>query len=224
VSSELKQYVETTLGKGTSKAQIRQTLIQSGWAGDVVEKTLDQYVGVDAQNVPIPAPRMQAHQLARDIFCYLLTFVTLTMTACALGAILFEWAESAFPDVSSQQYNYYRNNLNWAMAQLLITFPIYAGLSFWTGKDLQTHPEKRESMIRKLMIYFILLIAAVVGLGDLITVLNHFFDGEVTFRFLTKAAIVLGISGGIFGYYLKQAREDDQLVRLTDTTSTKGSH
>lgn len=213
MSSELKRYVEKSLSKGASKEAIRTTLLQSGWASDVVVKTLDQYVSVDPYGVPVPAPRMQAHQLARDIFVYLLSFITVMMSSWALGALIFNAINNTFPDPSVHGYHN-DHHINWAIAQLIVTFPLFAGLTFWIHQDLSRHPEKRESLVRKLMIYFILLIAAMVGLGDLVTVLDFYLNGETSMRFMAKAVTVLGISGILFAYYLQEVRQDDRLVKL----------
>lgn len=213
MSRELKQYIESAFAKGASKSDLRKTLLDSGWSREVVDKILDQYVGVDANGLAIPAPRMQAHQLARDIFVYLLTFVTLSVSTCAIGGTLFHLLNVAFPDpASSYNYGHFGRDLSWSMAQIIVASPIFACLSYWTSLDLASHPEKRDSIVRKLMIYFILLITAIVGLGDLIFVLNHFLDGEMSIRFLGKAFTVLGLCGSVFYYYLREVLQDDKLV------------
>lgn len=214
MSKELKVYVESALRKGASKTEITTTLSEAGWARDVIGKTLDQYVSVDGHNIPVPAPRMQTHQVAQDICVYFLSFVTLSLSACALGSILYTCVDNWIPDTLNQNsYHYWNQTLNWAVAQLVVSFPILAGLSLWTQKNLHKHPEKRDSMVRKLMIYFILTIAAIVGLGDFITVVTYFLNGGMDTQFCAKAAIVLGITGAIFYYYLREMRRDDQLLK-----------
>jgi hypothetical protein len=69
-------------------------------------------------------------------------------------------------------------------------------------RELETHPEKLESAVRKWLTYIALLIAAGVVLGDLITFLTYFLRGELTARFVAKVAVVLVIAGGVFWYYI----------------------
>ncbi|HEY9746943.1 MAG TPA: DUF5671 domain-containing protein [Oculatellaceae cyanobacterium] len=214
MSLELRHYVKEALGRGASKEAILETLSRSGWSEQVIRKTLEQFCGVDAQGVPIPAPRMQAHQIARDCFVYLLSFVTLCMSAIALGALLFELINHAIPDPASRHAWVGRaNSISWAIAQLVVTLPCYLGLLRLIQLEIAKHPEKRESLIRKLIIYAILGITAVIGLGDLISTLTHFLQGELTWRFLAKAFVVMGISLVIFIYYLSEMRQDDRLIQ-----------
>src|SRR5205823_1067772 len=145
-----KQYIKDALGHGANREQISLTLSQSGWADAVVQKTLDQFVGVDDHGVPIPAPRMQAHQIARDLCIYCLILVTLSLNSFALGGLLFQLIERHIPDVSSY-HDSSTWQISWAMAQLIIAFPVYTGLTYTVQQDVASHPEKRESLIRKLM-------------------------------------------------------------------------
>lgn len=212
MSKELKQYVETALSRGASSEEVAKTLADSGWSEDVVRKVLEQFAGADAYGVPIPAPRMAAHHIARDIFVYLLILITLTISAVALGAILFDWVETLWPDVTHHRYRG-DHNINWAIAQLVIAFPVYLWLTGWVNRDIRRHAEKRESLIRKLMIYWLLAETAIISLCDLIAVLNAFLNGDLTASFFAKAVVVLGIAGAVFAYYLYEVKRDDRLVQ-----------
>ena len=48
MSKELKKYIETAMEKGASKQQIIETLLNSGWAKDMIEKIIDNFSGTDA--------------------------------------------------------------------------------------------------------------------------------------------------------------------------------
>jgi hypothetical protein len=217
MSLELRNYVKEALGKGATKAAILTTLTESGWAESVIQKTLEQFSGVDAQGVPIPAPRMQAHQIAKDWFVYVLALVTLTMNAYALGALLFNLIDHAIADPAARNsWDYGTASINWAIAQLLITLPVYLKIQGVIQADIMQHPEKRESLIRKLLIYAILGITVLVGLGDAIGILNNFLSGELTLRFIAKAFVVLGLALLIFFYYLSEMRKDDSLVKRAE--------
>ncbi|MCE3235916.1 MAG: hypothetical protein K0Q50_2096 [Vampirovibrio sp.] len=220
MSLELKHYIKEALGKGADREALTRTLSRSGWSDAVIQKTLDQFVGVDAFGVPIPAPRMQAHQIARDLFIYLLVLVTLGMSAFALGGLLFDLINQYLPDPASQ---YWGRNINWAIAQLIVAFPVFTLLTRLVQRDVDRHPEKRESLIRKLLIYFILTLTAIVGLGDLISTLTTFLQGELTLRFTAKALVVLGISLLVFVYYLFEMRRDDSLVRRDDAVQEEAA-
>ena len=213
MSSELKRYVEKALAQGAAKPEIRQTLVTAGWAQRVVDKMLDQYTGVDAHGLAIPAPQLQAHHLARDLFLYCLSLVTLVMSAIALGGLLFEIIDALLPDPAIYGYAVQHSRISWAIAQLVIAFPVYLGLARWIGRDVERAPQKRESLLRKLMIYLILVVTAVTSLGDLVGVLTRLLEGELTLRYCAQSAVVLVISLLIFLYYREEVQRDDRLVQ-----------
>ncbi len=220
MSQELKDYVKTALAQGASKEGITATLTASGWGEAVVSKTLEFYVGVDANGLPIPAPRAQAHQIARDIFMYTLILITLSLSACALGGLLFSYIDRLVPDAVAGYHDYRRfrgtftdSGISWSIAQLVVSFPVYLGLTGWAQREVHKSPQKRESLIRKLLIYAILGLTAVISLGDLISVLFTFLQGDITLRFFFKASVILGLSLMIFVYYLYEMRRDDESVR-----------
>ncbi|MBK8190080.1 MAG: hypothetical protein IPK79_06475 [Vampirovibrionales bacterium] len=211
MAKDLQHYVETALAAGADKAAIAQTLIAAGWGAEVVEKTLNQYAGVDARGLLIPVPRLSAHHALRDIFVYLLILTTLSMSSYALGALLFHLIDRLVPDV--QPYHEALGSMSATIAQLAVTAPVFFWLNAWLQQQLRAFPQKRESLIRKLMIYLILFVAAVVTLGDLIAILTNFLEGELTSRFLLKALVILSIAMGAFSYYLLEMRQDDRLVQ-----------
>ena len=211
MSPELARYVYESLARGADRARVAETLLAHGWSAPVVRKLLDRYAGVDELGVPVPAPRMAAHHLARDLFLYLLAFVSLVLASTALGKLLFELIRARLPDATGNDYS--ENGMLWGVAQLLVAFPAYTALSWRIGRDAKAHPEKRDAFVRKLMIYLILAITACVALGDLVAVLYGFLRGELTLRFGLETLVVLGISLLIFAYYLGETRRDDRLVR-----------
>ncbi len=71
-------------------------------------------------------------------------------------------------------------------------------------------PERRGSKVRKWLTYLTLFVAATILTGDLITLLYNLLGGELTSRFLLKAATVAAIAGGVFGYYLWDLRGEER--------------
>ncbi len=215
MSLELRQYIKEALAKGASKEQIAETLTQSGWALGIVQKTLEQFTGVDPFGVPIPAARLQAHQIARDFFVYLLTFVTLNLIAFAFGTLCFELIEHWFPDVDTIYYSSRigSRSFQWGLAQLIVVVPAFFFLERFTQQALERYPEKRESFIRKFLIYLILGMTVLVALCDLIFAVNSFLQGELTIRFAARAGVILGIASLIFSYYFLEMQRDDRMVK-----------
>ena len=114
-----------------------------------------------------------------------------------------------------------------ALACVIIAFPVYLWVTRSILRELQLHPEKLESSVRKWLTYIALLIAAGIVVGDLITFLTYFLRGELTARFVAKVAAVLLIAGGVlvfthkpFVYHLKST----SAYELCATFATDNRH
>lgn len=154
--------------------------------------------------MPARAPYLSA----REAFMYLLTFLTLYISAFSFGTLLFQFINRAWPD----PLRLYENSLSairGATAALIIAFPIFIIMSWLLVKSLKKNPDKRSSKIRKWLTYITLFIAAGVIIGDLITLIRTFLEGELTLRFVLKVFSVLTISGTIFSYYLWDMRKEE---------------
>ena len=69
-------------------------------------------------------------------------------------------------------------------------------------------PGRRRSLVRKWFAAVTMLLAALALLGDLVAVVHALLNGELTARFLAKAALVGLIGGLAFAYY--RAELDDR--------------
>ena len=58
------------------------------------------------------------------------------------------------------------------------------------------------------MIYIGLLLAALTLLGDAIATIYALLTGDLTLQFIVKALVVLVVAGGIFGFYVRDLREE----------------
>jgi hypothetical protein len=153
---------------------------------------------------------MENKNLPRDVFMYLLSIITLAMAAVNLGVLLFQFVNIAIPDPISSGYGYYvesyHSTMRWALATLVIVFPVYVWVARFLKKDLEQNPDKLESKIRKWFLYFTLFVASSVIIGDLVALVYNFLEGELTTRFFLKIASILFIAGSVFWYYIQQLR------------------
>jgi branched-subunit amino acid transport protein len=99
-----------------------------------------------------------------------------------------------------------------ALACVIIAFPVYLWVTRSILRQMQLHPEKLASSVRKWLTYIALLIAACIVIGDLITFLTYFLGGELTTRFVAKVTTVLVIAGGVFWYYFGSLRKADSIA------------
>jgi len=150
--------------------------------------------------------------LPRDTFLYFTAVITLIVVAVGFGMAVFNYIDFYFPDPATDYYrsaSSYEGAIRQAMAMLIVVFPVFLWVSRFLRKDVALHPEKMDLKIRKWLLYLTLFVAALVIIGDFVTVVNNFLRGELTMRFVLKALTIFFISGSVFYYYLAQLREKD---------------
>ena len=205
-STDLQKFLAAARAQGTGDQTLAALLRGRGWPEEDVYRALaDDFESRSGLNVP-PYKRSGS---AKDAFLYLLAFSTLATWTIGLGSAMFTLIESWFADPLVQRY-YYSNSyyeMAAALASLIIAFPVYLLVMRYIVRELETHPEKLDSAVRKWLTYIALLIAAGVVVGDLITFLTYFLRGELTARFVAKVATVLVISSGVFWYYFGPLRK-----------------
>lgn len=147
--------------------------------------------------------------LPKDVFLHLLAIVTLYWSAVSFVTLLWQFINYFFPDVLSYTYySGYNETIRFAVSSLIIVFPVFILVSWYLNRIYAKESVVRESKIRKWLLYLTLFIAALVIIGDLITVINFFLGGEITTRFILKALSVLLVAGVVFGYYLDDVRRE----------------
>jgi Domain of unknown function (DUF5671) len=202
--SHLLEFIEAAKNQGASDEFLAGLLRAQGWKEETVYQALGaRYEKLTGLQIP---RRKRSGAAAKDAFLYLLAFSTLATWAIALGSLMFtlieEWiADPVSPNqFSGQNFNNY--SIASSIASMVVAFPIYFLVMWIIHREVKKDPEKLESSVRKWLSYIALLIAAGVVIGGLVTVVTYFLRGEITLRFITKAAVAIVISGGVFWYYL----------------------
>jgi Domain of unknown function (DUF5671) len=204
----LSRFVEEALRAGVTRAQIGQELAAAGWRREAIAEALGAFAD---SSLPLPVPRPRPYLSAKEAFLYLVLFTALYLTAWNLGTLLFELIENRYPDaVADYRGRGTDDTLRWAVAWLVVAFPVFLGLSDSLEKSLRSEPGKRASRVRKWLTYLTLYVAATTILGDVATLIHNLLGGELTTRFLLKAATIAGIAGSIFGYYLVELRREER--------------
>jgi TRAP-type C4-dicarboxylate transport system permease small subunit len=153
---------------------------------------------------------LRKQNLAKYTFLYLLSLVTLVMTAMAVGNVLFELIDKFIPDpLATYTNNFDPTAMKMAIATLIIASPIYFFTTRVIMKSLGAGALDKDATPRRWLSYLIILISSFVMLGFLISVLFSFLDGELTLRFAFKALTALIMAGGIFGFYFYDVRRDE---------------
>ena len=205
---DLDTFVRDALAKGASRAEVNDALTEAGWAGADITAALHGYAEID---FPIPVPRPRPSLSARDAFQYLVLFGTLYISAYSLGQLLYQLINVALPDPAWNEFrvNAIAQMIRWSIAALVVSTPIFVYTARANGAAVQRFPAMRSSPIRRWFTYLTLAVAASILIGDSITALYRLLSGELTVRFVLKAATLGGIAGAIFYYYLGDLKRDE---------------
>lgn len=146
---------------------------------------------------------------AKHMFYYLLSLVTLGFTSIGVGKILFQIINATFLETTfSYESAFSPWELQFGISSVIVTAPIFFFLGLRIQKDLAAKLLNQDSAIRKWLTYLILFISSLVIIGVLIELLNNFFQGELTVKFILKALSVLLLSSAIFSFYLFDIRRE----------------
>jgi len=143
---------------------------------------------------------------AKDFFLYIAAIVALYTSAVSLITVVFQTINYLYPDALNAFHDPYSTGMRWAIASLIIVFPVFLSLTALINSDLARNPDKIEIGIRKWLIYLTLFIAGVTIVTDLIVLLNTYLSGEITVRFILKVIAILVIAGVIFSYYIYELK------------------
>lgn len=138
---------------------------------------------------------------------HLLATVALYVSIGSLLAIIFNLVEIAFRDDLSVYYSP-TSALRWPLAVVVVIFSAYLWIQRFLYRDSQINPEKMNLRVRKWVAYLTLFLAAVLLLGNLITLLYYFLEGSFTVTFILKVLAVFVIGGLVFRYYLGDLRRN----------------
>ncbi len=147
----------------------------------------------------------------KDFFLNLGVVITLYTSAITFLQLLFEIIDRLFPDALSQgyySYGYYSSGIRFAIASLVIMFPLVIIISIFNNRQMLAMPEKKKLAIRRWLSYVTLFLASLAMAIDLITLINTFLGGEITARFAWKVFAVFVISGIIFCYYIYDLKRE----------------
>lgn len=158
------------------------------------------------QNLLKLLPMEQKQKVSpKDVFIHLLAIIALYFSAGSFITLIFQAVNLKFPDkLEAGQYYLASSSLGsirFAIASLIIIFPVYIITSWFLNRLYTREPEKRNLRIRKWLIYFTLFIAALTIIGNLVTLVYTFLQGELTARFIFKVITIFFVAGSIFFYY-----------------------
>lgn len=147
---------------------------------------------------------------ALDVFIYLGIGISLVVSITNLLQVIFAAVNRKFVDVLN--YSYYvdatQSDVRFAIASLIVMFPIYIGLSWYVARDIKKFLYKQDIAVRKIMIYLALFVTVLTLIGTLVSVIYTYLGGEISVRFGLKAAAVFAVALFVFAYYFYSLRRN----------------
>lgn len=141
----------------------------------------------------------------RNVFVYLLNFLTLYLSAFGAAFVIWGLADHWFEDpldtyVSGQP-------IRTGIAMLVVAFPIFLYMNRLIGRSVAAGEMSERSMVKKVLTYLTLFLLAITTIVDLIAVIYNFLGGDLTARFAVRGIGILLVAGFVFLYYLSDLRE-----------------
>ncbi len=148
---------------------------------------------------------MDNNNTARDVFLYVLFIIVLAMSAVNLGTLLFQYVNIYVPDITVQQCygTSCADAIRWSLASLIIVFPLMVWVWRFLQRDAAAHPEKTQSRVRRWLLYFTLFVSGVTLIGDSVSLVYSWLQGDFTAQFVLKVLIIAYVAGSIFFYFLR---------------------
>ena len=202
-NEELYGFVKDAMTQGASQEEIRNVLLSAGWGEPQVRQALAGY-GESPYGVPVPKPRKSE---AREAFIYVVLFVTMYLSAFNLGNLAFQYINQSFP-IPGQQGVPIEYAIRWSTSILIVALPVFFVLTRMTNRAIRRDPSRQPSDMRRRLTYLTMVVSSFVLLGVFSTVVYNFLGDALTARFVLKALSAGMIATGVFGYYLRDVRED----------------
>lgn len=136
----------------------------------------------------------------RDVFTYLLTTISLYVSATGAMLIISGLADYWFPGLEYLG-DPWTEDARIGISMQIVAFPILVYLTRLSRSRLRSGETSPDSRLRQAFIYLSLFVASVVVLVDLMVVIYDLLSGDLTARFLMKALGLLVLAVLVFRYY-----------------------
>ncbi len=162
---------------------------------------MDEKMATKENNIPPPSS-------SKISFLWVGAMIALYISAVSLLSLLFTYLNYLFPDALLSPYatDPYLSGVSYQMASLIVFFPLFVFLMRFVHKGMTHDPFYGTARVRYRMLYFTLFVAGATIAGDLVVLLMHFFNGDITVRFGLKVLTVFAVAGLGFLYFFAELR------------------
>lgn len=215
LNQELIIYINQAKSQNIPDEQIKNILLQNGWAKLDIDMA---FGGVNLPQAPFPPSPIKndpAQGNMWDAFEHILLFISLYVLATSVGLMLNYFVDKWSPAITDV-YNNYADQwqltvLRGYLSAIIVSFPLFAFFFIQITKRTLNHPSIRNLKSRKTLIYLTLVGTFLIMLWNIIFIVYQLLNGNVTLNFILHFLVVVGISAIIFVYYLLQVKEDRRI-------------
>lgn len=193
----LTEFVRDGLAGGAERPALADALRQAGWAEAEIQTALAHWA--DAPGLP-PVPRPAAYVSAREALLYGLLFIALGVVATHIVFLGFGIIEYLLPD-PFETYPDGGAAMRWPIATLIAFLPLFLWLNRRANRGADDAAQRQRSLVRRWVASVTMLVAVLTLLGDLVTVVYVFLNGDLSLRFIAKAVLVAVMGGLVLAYY-----------------------
>lgn len=222
ITNELIDFIKQAKLKGLSDEEIILKLKHAGWSTEDIQKALESKNDLVVPKPPklitddIQMSKSNPSFSMWDAFEHILMFVSLYLLSTSIGLTLHFYVDKWFPGISNKSYSSDLNSwdlklLRGYLASLIVSFPLFAYFFLKVSQRTQKYPLIRQLRARKFLIYLTLIITFLIVIGNVISIVYEFINGNVTLNFILHFIITVGISSIIFSYYIAQVKEDEKI-------------
>lgn len=141
---------------------------------------------------------------AKNFALQLGSLIALHCSLSALLVVAFDVINMFYPDAASGNWEYdsAQSGIRFGIATLVVFFPAYLFLTRLVN-SIRRKETGAYLALTKWVVYLSLLAGTLVLLGDFVTVILSYLNGEITVRFALKAfAVALVVTSAIYYYYM----------------------
>lgn len=144
---------------------------------------------------------------AKNFALQLGSLVSLYVTIVGLIMLLFSIISVHYPDATQGYYEVESaaSSIRFGIAMLIVFFPAYIALTRLVN-NVRRNEHGTYLMLTKWLIYLSLIVGGAAILGDLVSVIYGYLNGELTIRFALKALSFFVVIASAFIYYLFDAK------------------
>lgn len=185
-ADQLSDFVRDALAAGHGDARIRAALAQAGWTAPEIDGAVTAWsAGGDLPPVPRPRPYVSA----REAMLYALLMIALVLVCFHVLRLGFLVIDAAIPDLAASAMPH-TWSMRFSIAAIVAFLPLFVALDHRMAKQAAEGDQRRRSQARRIFASITVLAAALVLLGDVVSVIHAFLSGDLTPRLAAKCALV----------------------------------